>query len=290
MFKSLKWRQLKSELLCNFGVTSDVLDQLGYYGIVYLLIDEKGEPLRLYPDNENQGHFCVFTEENGPSKLSKCLEIDEIKNTFSKPYGESSFSKEYRTKKLMVGHLMELLRDQGSPQAIKVNPIWAWVNGQKVLLSEEILIAPIFDKITKKYLISDPSDAIALLAVSPEEQKRFGIELTFYMITNRDLPDDMDSRSIELTDRIDGLSFMIPRVPQKMGSGTFFVTIINLDNPLEEMAFIRNYPLLDKHASCLFVTSDFKMRSGNLQEIHYDGEQIDTIFMPMIDWQKTIRT
>lgn len=288
MFKAIQWQKLSNELTASLGFKTDILEQLSYYEIVHMLIDDKGNPLKLYPDNESQGYYCVFTEESYVSRLDEAINFEQLpidlKNLNSKT------STDFRTKKIMIGHMMEILRDHKTPQAIKVNPFWVNKKSEKTLFSEEVLFSPIFDPVTKKYLISDPSDAIALLAVSPEEQKRFGIELTFYMITNRDLPDDNDRRTIELSDRIDGLSFMIPRIPQKKGSGTFFVTIINLENPLEEMAFIRNYPLLDKHANCLFVTSDFKMRTGNLKEVHYDGEQIDTIFMPMIEWQKASRT
>jgi hypothetical protein len=288
MFKAIKWQKLNNELISTYGIKTNILDSLNYYEIVHALIDGNGDFLKLYPENSKRGYYCIFTKENGHLKLEQDFYSEELKTTYFQHC--SHFTTDYKTKKVMLGHLMESLREHDIPQTIKVNPIWVRKEKERLLMSEEVLFAPIFDQVTKKYLISDPSDAIALLAVSPEEQKRFGIELTFYMITNRDLPDEIDKRAIELRNRIDGLSFMIPRIPQKKGSGTFFVTIINLENPLEEMAFIRNYSQLDSFANCLFVTSDFKMRDGNLQEIHYDGEQIDTIFMPMIEWQKSIRT
>lgn len=287
MFKSIRWQKLSNELLSNYGIQTNILDSLGYYDIVHVLVDENEKFLKLYPENSKRGNYCIFTEENGCLRLRTSSDIKNIQTNFFN--FDSDYSIEFKTKKVMLGHLIDSLKDFDMPQTIKVNPIWANKDDEKLLLSEEVLFAPIFDQVTKKYLISDPSDAIALLAVSPDEQKRFGIELTFYMITNKGLPEDQDRRAAELRSTIDGLSFMIPRIPQKKGSATFFVTIINLENPLEEMAFIRNYPMLDDYANCLFVTSDFKMRSGNLQEIHYDGEQIDTIFMPMIEWQKSIQ-
>lgn len=61
--------------------------------------------------------------------------------------------------------------------------------------------------------------------------------------------------------------------------------ILNLDNVLEERAFIREYKTFDDYADVIFVTSDFKMMAGNLEPIAYDGDQIDTIFTPLIYWQ-----
>ena len=106
------------------------------------------------------------------------------------------------------------------------------------------------------------------------------------MITNRGLSDDPEKRQKELKEKIDELSFCLSKVPMKKGSGTFFAVILNLDNGLEERAFIREYKTFDPYADVIFVTSDFKMLTGNLEPIAYDGEQIDTIFMPMIQWQK----
>ena len=65
------------------------------------------------------------------------------------------------------------------------------------------------------------------------------------------------------------------------------VDLLNLENDLEERAFIRDYSMFDDYSDSIFVTSKLKMLSGNLEEIHYDGNSIDTIFGPIINWQRT---
>ena len=80
---------------------------------------------------------------------------------------------------------------------------------------------------------------------------------------------------------------MAPRVPIKKGSGSFLAVLLNLENDLEERAFIRDYSMFDDYSDSIFVTSKLKMLSGNLEEIHYDGNSIDTIFGPIINWQRT---
>ena len=79
---------------------------------------------------------------------------------------------------------------------------------------------------------------------------------------------------------------MAPRVPIRRGSGSFLGILLNLENDLEERAFIRDYPMFDEYSDSIFVTSQLKILSGTLEEIHYNGDQIDTIFGPLIRWQK----
>ena len=134
--------------------------------------------------------------------------------------------------------------------------------------------------------MTDPADAKALLAIDSRDQKRFGIEFVFYMITNSSMPAEGEERSSEIRKKIEQLAFLAPRIPMKKGSGTFLMVVLNLENEIEEQAFIREYKMFDSYCNVLFVTSSLRLLTGQLDEIHYNGDSIDTIFYPMITWQK----
>ncbi len=56
---------------------------------------------------------------------------------------------------------------------------------------------------------------------------------------------------------------------------------------MEESAFIRSYKTFDTYADVIFVNSNLELLTGDLTPIPYDGNQIDTIFAPIIYWQKS---
>ena len=90
-------------------------------------------------------------------------------------------------------------------------------------------------------------------------------------------------------EKLEDLSRLIPRIPMAKGSGTFICILLNLENTMEEAAFIRNYQLLDKYTDLLFVNSKLEILTGDLHTIKYEGSTIDQIFRPMIEWQVSNR-
>lgn len=153
--------------------------------------------------------------------------------------------------------------------------------------AKNVLFAPLFDQITRKYMMTAPDQALALLAINPNDQERFGIEIVFHALTNSDLPDDKETREEVLKEKIDQLSFFAPRIPIKKGSASIYCVLLNLENPMEEMAFVRSYRTFDKYTDIIFVTSNLEIMTGDLDRIPYNGERIDTIFTPIIHWQQT---
>ena len=94
------------------------------------------------------------------------------------------------------------------------------------------------------------------------------------------------TETLILKDKIEELAFKAPRIPLKRGSGSFLSVLLNFENDIEERAFIRDYSTFDSYSDIVFVTSTLKMWTGKLEEIHFNGEKIDTIFAPLIKWQQ----
>jgi hypothetical protein len=280
------WRILKRQILSKeFAQYKNRSQKLNSYQLVHVLVDENEKPIIEKQNPLDTNSYLVFTTPSLASRLETTFKREEIESA-------KDFKLQAPTRKLkimMIGHLVEELKHCGMSTSIKVNPLYieAGAGLEPFLYAEEVLFAPQFDEVTQKYLMSDPDDAKALLAIRPEEEKRFGIEIIYYLITTRGLPDEQEEREKFLKDRIEELAFMAPRIPIKKGSGSFLAVLLNLENDLEERAFIRDYPMFDDYSDSLFVTSQLMILSGALEEIHYNGDKIDTIFTPMIQWQRS---
>lgn len=278
------WKILKREILSKeFPGYKNKMKSLNSYQLIYVLVDgETGAP-KIEKQNPNDvGSYVIFTEPTLATRLDKVLQKEEVGNQKEKLQAPKC-----ELKQMMLGHLVEELNDKGLGTTVKVNPIYVEAGeGMKPFLyAEEVIFSPQFDEVTQKYLLSDPDDAKALLAIRPDDEKRFGVEIIYYLITTRGLPEEQEEKEDYLRNKIEELAFMVPRVPIKKGSGSFLGVLLNLENDLEERAFIRDYPMFDDYSDSVFVTSQLKILSGNLEEIHYNGDQIDTIFGPLIKWQ-----
>ncbi len=266
------WSQYKKHLLqSSLPSLMDEVDmgsaQLSFYDLVHVAVDEKDEheePLYYAASNEDTKAYLAFTDLKMIERM-----------------GEG-----YKTKTYMLGELVRFIQDARKVKAIKINPIK--INGvqSSVTLAEDFVIVPLFDEVTKKSLLTDPEEALALLAIHPEDQTRLGIEFVFYCLTSKNLPDDKEERELILRQRVEELAFFAPRVPLRKGSASLLCVLLNLENSMEEAAFIRNYRTFDKHADLIFVTSALEILTGELEKISYDGEHIDGIFGPLIEWQK----
>lgn len=283
------WRLLKKEVLSNeFPLYRYESSPLGSHDLVYVLVDEKGEPTTYKVNDSDSDSFAVFTRPELVSRIQAPYKKEEMQGGVFSPRDLSLDQVEFDLKIIMLGELVRSLSNQGKETSIKINPILLEIaNGVEPLVyAEEVIFAPQYDEFTGKLLLSDPEDAKALLAINPKDQQRFGIELVFYMMTTRELPEEKAEREQILKEEIEKLSFMASRIPMNKGSGSFLAVLLNLENELEEQAFIRDYPMFDNYSDIIFVTSSLKLLTGRLEEVHYNGAKIDTIFGPLIKWQK----
>lgn len=277
------WKSLQLDLISElYTEYKGHFEKLSFYDLVEVLVDEQGKPIKISANDKEVPSFAVFTTaELAARSLKTISEADFTHKTYS-----LSLTEHTHLKTFMLGDLIMSLNDSKKILPVKVNPIRLACHEGTRLLAEEILFIPLFDQVTKKYLVTDPEDALALLAINPEDQMRMGMELVFYALTNRLLPEDKEGREQILKEKIQELAFIAPRVPIRRGSGTFFCVLLNLENTMEEAAFIRKYKTFDPHTDLIFVTSELEILTGELERISYDGESIDTIFLPLISWQK----
>lgn len=173
-------------------------DKLSYYSLIWVLVDQKEKPLLVTLTDDVEG-YLIFTE----SSLIERYKSPQTLETLSQVNKAHSFKEYPELRSMMLGHLVSIVKDQKSFKNIFVNP----VKVQKEHFYEKLVLSPIYDPTTQKDLLSDPSDATALFAISPEDQKRYGIEVVYYLITNRTLSEDSEQRQTELKEKIDELSF-----------------------------------------------------------------------------------
>lgn len=278
------WKALKSLRTSeHFPMYRNHFSKLSSYDLVFVWVDDQERPVKLRKNKNDVESYFLFTSEVLANKVSKTYSLEEVQADFWE-----KGVKGIELKVMMLGELMTLLSEKSSSVPVKVNPILSnLIDGEEAFyLCEEVLFAPTFDEVTKKLLLSNPEEAMALLAIAPEDQKRFGIELVFNMVTNRDLSEEKEERENSLREKLEELSFTLPRVPIKKGSGSFLIVILNLENKFEEAAFIRSYKTFDDYSDVLFITSSLELLTGQLENVKFDGERIDTIFTPMIRWQQ----
>lgn len=238
------------------------------YSIIECLTDNEGVPqAQLLPGLNHFPTYFAFTNQKAVNDYQHS--IKELSLISTRPWS--------------LNALCETLKAAKCPSFVVIDPLFEGDD----LTFQTTIVAPIFDDLTQKYLLSDPQDAMALLAIDPNDEKRLSVHCVFYVITNRSLPDDVEERSMALQEKIEELSFLAPRTPIAKGSGSFIATILNLDHLMEETAFIRNYKTLDHYSDIIFVTSDLTIKSGELESIPYSGDAIDTVLVPLIQWQRS---
>tara|TARA_R110002072_G_scaffold64203_2_gene159191 strand:+ start:30871 stop:31776 length:906 start_codon:yes stop_codon:yes gene_type:complete len=281
------WKALRNSLLStHFPMRRPKFMSLDSYKLIHVWVDDNGKAIKKSVGKRDEEAYFIFTSEQYTGQAQLACSLEEVQSELTINFAKSP---QVKLKTMMLGEFVRELATEPKVCAIKVNPVLVDLGKDEgqMYFCEEVLFAPHFDETTKKYLLTDPDMAKALLSVSEQDQSRFGIELVFYMLSGRELPDGKEEREKILRKKLEEMSFILPRVPIKKGSGSFLTVILNLDSEIQESAFIREYKLFDNHSDPLFVTSSFKLLTGQLEEIHYNGDQIDTIFTPMIQWQES---
>ena len=186
-----QWKILKREILNKeFPAYKNKATHLSSFQIVYVLVDSvSGRPIIEKQNPNDTNSYLVFTERTLASRLERVFQRDEVGKSMGKLQAPTR-----ELKIMMMGHLIDLLKDEGEVTTVKVNPIYIEIGQgmEPFLYAEEVLFAPQFDDVTQKYLLTDPDDAIALLSIRPEDEKRFGIEVIYYLLTTRGLPEEQE--------------------------------------------------------------------------------------------------
>ena len=276
------WQILKKELLKEmFPQLTIHSSKLGYYDLILVLVNENGEPVAVSENSDDTKSYMAFTEASLLNRISDAYTETQIMN---EEFDDLCLP-QHRLSTFMVGDLIQYLSTNTKVSSIKVNPILFKSDNfdKNLYFCEDVIFAPIFDNITQKYMMTDPAQALALLSIKPQDMERFGIEITFHSITNAELSEEKECRQNTIKEKIEQLSFYVPRIPIKRGSASIYCVILNLENEMEETAFIRDYRTFDNHSDVIFLNSSLEIKTGQLERIQYDGETIDTIFTPIIE-------
>ncbi len=284
--KKLKpWQVLKKEKLGNlFPEIKIHAKKLSYYDLILVLVNDKGTPISLVNHENDTESYMAFTQSTLLNRVAKAYTREEVLAANFDHFKNHH----HHLRTFMLGDLVHLLSTHKEVQSIKMNPILFKSENfdHDFYFFEEVLFAPIFDPITQKYMMTDPGQALALLSLKKEDMERFGIEIIFHIITNSDLPEEREFRDKAIRESIEQLAFYTPRIPIKKGSASIYCVILNLDNKMEETAFIRQYKTFDHYTDVIFLNSSLEIQTGELDRILYNGEQVDTIFAPIIQWQQ----
>ena len=255
------------------------MEKPSHYDVIEVVMDEQGKP---FVDKDGACH--ILTDVNKLSRLCQVHSLEQIGKKAERTLINSKLS----LSTYMLGEFIDSLKNNKHPTPIKINPIA--IGSIDNFLCEEILFAPIYDSYTQKYLMSSPKDARALLAMNPKDQRRWGLKIVFQTVTNTEMPLDPEMREEFLKTKIKESHFVIPRVPLPKGSASIYCLILNLENPIEEMAFIRDYKSYDSHTKVLYVNSNLEIITGDFKKVPYFNGDIDEIFGNLVSWYKSAAT
>lgn len=232
---------------------------LSYYTIVYVLADDKNKILITSESEHSQTAFA-YTE--APQS-----------NLDDKSFVEFT-----------LGELSQQLSTNKLVTFIKVNPLST--TAQTINPCEEIIYCPLRDKMSKQMTITSLHHTLPLLAIDHKKVSTMNFEGIYGFFRDSDLPSDPEERTTHILRMIDFLQFTIARTPIKFGSSSVMCIFLDFDNPIEENQFIQDYELMDSYSNVIFVNSHLEIINSYKQKIEYDGDKMETILLPIINWQK----
>ena len=229
---------------------------LSYYTIIYVLADSNGEVLIT---NESEQTRTAFAYTDRPSNKQFIIEFT-------------------------IGELSRKLSKQRTVTFIKINPVTN--NANEINQCEEIIYCPLFDEMSKQKTITSLHHTLPLLAIDDHKVSTMNFEAIYGFFREADLPQETEERTSQILKMIDFINFVVARTPIKFGSSSVMCIFLDFENPIEENQFIQEYSLLDTYSNVIFVNSELEIINSYRQKINYDGDKMETILLPIIDWQK----
>lgn len=266
--------KLNSEIL----LSPDSTQRLSPSDIVYVLVDQQGRPAAL-PEEDQSGvkSFAAWT--------SNQVELPPLWPMALRPGPANSHGPTlcpYALDQLSGVHFKQKVA------ALKINPAVKESRQKGVLefFAQEMVLYPHFDELTQKYLTCDSNNARALLALNNSDLKRYGFQIVFHALSAQDLPLTSEEKSAWVLEQIDQLAFIMKRTPVPYGHASFFCVLLNLEDPLLEMCFVRSYPTFASHIKPLFITSQLDILDGQAKGLPYNSSHIDGVLRPLLDYYR----
>ncbi len=246
-------------------LSRDIDLDIDFYTLVFVLDDQDESPHQHRHTHHqlNISSIAVFTSSSTAESYLSKMQLSQL-----------------RVRSMMLGTIIEDQKHSDTIKLISINPD---TDSQMV---DNFIFVPFLDQRTQQKLISPADEAISLLSIDRKAHHMMGAEITFFSINNKFLPENEIPRSEILADLVDDLSYIIPRISMPKGSINFICLILNLDNPVEEKAFIRKFELFDNYGEVLYVTSDLKLQTGDLTVIEYNGANLEGIYRPIYQRQR----
>ncbi len=230
---------------------------LGYYSVVYTET-KNNNPIT---HNESTGAFTVFAYTKKPEIVDVNFE------------------------EFTIGELSKRLFNQTKPTLIKLNPDSTLED--QINSCEEIIFCPREDKMSKQLTITSLDQTLPLMAIDQAKVESLNFEAIYAFFRDTDLPASREERTHHILKMIEFIQFSLKRTPIKFGSSSVMCIFLDFEDPIEENQFIQEYRLLDSYSNVIFVNSELEIINSYRQKIEYDGEKMETILLPIINWQKS---
>ena len=238
---------------------------LSYYSIIFVPVDQD-ENIQFLEEVNGTKTFPVFTDRPNSNKFEKF-----------------KFYTEYTLGEL-CSDIQQNYQNSGYMQLIKINP--QTVEKNKINPCEEIIFCPMIDSKTNQLTITSLDKTLPLMALDQSKIKKMGFEAVYGFFRDGELSNKPELRTQSIFEMIDFLNFVLKRTPLKFGSSSIFCLFLDFENPIEENQFIQDYKLLDTYSNVLYVNSNLDLINSYRQKISYEGDQMETILLPIINWQQ----
>ena len=234
---------------------------LSYYSIVYVITNNAtGE---IYLNNETQNSLGVFVYTALPKQANSKFNFAEY----------------------TIGELSQRLSRNTKPTFIKVNS--PSIEDGVINPCEEIIYCPLMDKMSQQLTITSLDQTLPLMAIDSKKVQTMNFEAIYGFFRDAELPKDRGERTQHIFKMIEFIKFATKRTPIKFGSSSIICIFLDFDDPIEENQFIQDYELFDNYSNVIFVNSQLEIINSYRQKIAYDGDKMETILLPIINWQKS---
>mgnify|MGYP001292829562 CR=1 FL=1 len=233
---------------------------LSYYTVVNVLLDRSSKAIITVNETGNSITAFAYTEK--PELTDNNLITEEYS----------------------IGELTSLLSSNKVTTFVKINP--HSYNADTINTCEDVIYCPLLDKTSKQLTITSLNQTLPLIAINHSKVKLMNFEAVYGFFRESDLPNDREGRTECILKMINFIKLAAKKTPIKFGSSSVICVFLDFEDPIEENQFIQNYDLMDSYTNIIFVNSQLEIINTYRQKIKYDGDKIETILLPIIEWQK----